>query len=132
MTCECGLGSHADLAPLYQYLCTELGWPLDSARLTAMQEVNAGKVAELELKRKDAEENLGETEVRDAMLAKAEFLGSVCDREAAGKAYDEVEKKTASGGNRVDLLLSQIRCACVGGREVGRGDAGGEGGGCEE
>ncbi|KAG2452331.1 hypothetical protein HYH02_003355 [Chlamydomonas schloesseri] len=102
-----------NLAPLYQYLCTELGWPLDSARLTLMQEVNAGKVAELELKRKDAEENLGETEVRDAMLAKADFLGSVCDREAASKAYDEVEKKTASGGNRVDLLFSQIRLAVL-------------------
>ncbi|KAG2497130.1 hypothetical protein HYH03_004721 [Edaphochlamys debaryana] len=74
-----------------------------------MQAANEAKLKELDEKTKDAEENLGETEVRDAMLAKAEYLGSIGDREAAAPAYDAVEKKTASGGNRVDLLFSQIR-----------------------
>ena len=99
----------ADLAPLYQYLCSELGWTLDSTKLAEMQAANAAKLTELDAKQKDAEENLGETEVRDVMLARAEYLGSIGDREAAAQAFDAVEKKTASGGNKVDLLFSQIR-----------------------
>ncbi|PNH04218.1 putative 26S proteasome non-ATPase regulatory subunit 6 [Tetrabaena socialis] len=98
-----------NLSPLYQHLATELGWELDAAKLAEMQAANSAKLAKLEEKRKDAEENLGETEVRDAMLAKAEYLGSIGDREAAVVAYDAVEKKTASGGALVDLLFSQIR-----------------------
>jgi 26S proteasome regulatory subunit N7 len=100
----------ADLAPLYQYICTELGWELDSTKLTEMQDSNKAKLLELDAKQKDAEENLGETEVRDVMLARAEYLGNIGDREAASQAFDAVEKKTSSGGNRVDLLFSQIRC----------------------
>lgn len=103
----------ADLAPLYQHLCSELGWTLDSSKLAEMQAANTLKLAELDDKQKDAEENLGETEVRDVMLARAEYLGSIGDREAASQAFDAVEKKTASGGNKVDLLFSQIRCLGV-------------------
>lgn len=100
----------ADQAPLYQYLCSELGWPVDSGKLAELQAANAAKLAELEEKLKDAEENLGETDVRDVLLAKAEYLGAIGDREAAVQAYDVVEKKTASGGSKVDLLFNQIRC----------------------
>jgi 26S proteasome regulatory subunit N7 len=57
----------------------------------------------------DAEENLGETEVRDALHAKANFLGKVGDREAAATAYKETEDKTASGGSKADMVFSQIR-----------------------
>lgn len=95
---------------MYQYLCSELGWPIDSGKLAELQAANAAKLAELEEKLKDAEENLGETDVRDVLLAKAEYLGAIGDREAAVQAYDVVEKKTASGGSKVDLLFSQIRC----------------------
>jgi hypothetical protein len=59
----------------------------------------------------DAEENLGETEVRDAWHAKATFLGKVGDREAAAAAFKETEDKTASGGSKADMVFSQIRCA---------------------
>lgn len=58
----------------------------------------------------DAEENLGETEVRDALFAKANFLGNIGDRDAAAKAYKETEDKTASGGSKADMVFSQIRC----------------------
>lgn len=57
----------------------------------------------------DAEENLGETEVRDALHAKATFLGKVGDREAAAAAFKATEDKTASGGSKADMVFSQIR-----------------------
>lgn len=66
--------------------------------------------------------------MRDAVHAKANFLGKIGDREAAAAAYKETEDKTASGGSKADMVFSQIRwvarparqcaavlqCPCVG------------------
>lgn len=101
------------LAAFYEHLCTELGWTPDQAKLTEMQNKNAKQLEELEAKIKDAEENLGETEVRDAWHAKATFLGKVGDREAAAAAFKETEDKTASGGSKADMVFSQIRLAIL-------------------
>lgn len=99
-----------DLAPLYEHLCAELGWPVDHAKITAMKEKNQAKLKEFDEKAKDAEENLGETEVRDALHAKADYLAQLGDKEAAIQAYKVTEEKTAGSGNKVDLVFSQIRC----------------------
>lgn len=101
----------ADLAPLYQHICTELGWEVDAAQLEGMKARNAQKLQELDEKIKDAEENLGETEVRDAVQAKADYFSQIGDREAAAKAYQETETKTASVATKTDLVFNQIRCA---------------------
>lgn len=101
------------LTPLYEHLCGELGLPKDEAKVKSMRATNEAKLAELEAKVKDAEENLGETEVRDAMHAKAEYLGRIGDREAAAQAYGETEEKTASGGAKADMVFSQIRLAIL-------------------
>lgn len=69
---------------------------------------------ELESRIKDAEENLGEQEVRDALLAKAEYLASLGDKDAAKTAFDATEAKTTGFGNKMDLVFSQIRCVCLG------------------
>ncbi|KAI8462724.1 MAG: 26S proteasome subunit RPN7-domain-containing protein [Monoraphidium minutum] len=97
------------LAPLYEHLCAELGLPKDERKLAEMRAANEKQLAELEAKAKDAEENLGETEVRDATHARAEYLGRIGDREGAAKAYGETEEKTASGGAKADMVFSQIR-----------------------
>lgn len=108
-----------------------------------MRATNEQRLKELEDKAKDAEENLGETEVRDALHARAEYLGRIGDREAAAKAYAETEEKTASGGAKADMVFSQIRCVCEGlagiGGGVGRcvaqcfgGEAGSWSGACAE
>jgi 26S proteasome regulatory subunit N7 len=101
--------ANADLAPIYEHVCTELGLQVDAAKLAGMKERNATKLAELEAKIADARENLGETEVRDALLAKAEFLADIGDREGATKAFEAAEAKTAGSGNKMDLVFSQIR-----------------------
>lgn len=50
-------------------------------------------------------------QVRDALHAKATFLGKTGERDAATKAYAATEEKTASGGSKADMVFSQIRCA---------------------
>lgn len=105
--------TNTDLAPIYESLCTDLGWPVDQALVASMKAKNAGKLTELDAKLKDAEENLGETEVKDALLAKAEYLAGIGDREAAVKAYKDTEAKTAGSGNKMDLVFNQIRYVAV-------------------
>jgi 26S proteasome regulatory subunit N7 len=91
-------------------VCADLGLPKDEAKAASMRAVNEAKLAELAARAEDAAENLGETEVRDAALARAEYLGRIGDRGAAAAAYDEAEEKTASGGAKADMAFSQIRC----------------------
>jgi len=64
----------ADLAPLYEFLCQEVGWNPDASQLKRMQSANQTKLQELEAEIKDAEENLGDTEVKEALTAKADYL----------------------------------------------------------
>lgn len=101
------------LAPYYEHICGELGWELQQGKLQEMQASNAKQLEELAAKIKDAEENLGETEVRDALHAKASFLGSIGDREAAAAAYKDTEDKTASGASKADMVFAQIRLAIL-------------------
>ena len=53
---------------------------------------------------KDAEDNLGDSEVREAMLAKAEHFAEVGDREAALKAFEECEAKTVAIGQKMEIV----------------------------
>jgi hypothetical protein len=101
----------ADLAPLYEHLCKELEWQIDAAQLEGMKARNTEKLKELDEKIKDAEENLGETEVRDAVQAKADYYAQIGDRDAAAKAYQDTESKTASVATKTDLVFNQIRWA---------------------
>ena len=45
-----------------------------------MKAANEARLGELEDKIKDAKDNLGETDVRDAMVAKAEYLVEIGNR----------------------------------------------------
>ena len=58
---------------------------------------------------KDAEDNLGDSEVREAMLAKAEHFAEVGDREAALNAFEECEAKTVAIGQKMEMVFSVMR-----------------------
>lgn len=98
-----------DLAPLYQQLCAEFGWSEDAERLQAMQSKNEAQLKELEDKITDADENLGDVEVRDAFLARADHLCRLGDREKALTAYEATLQKTAGVGLKLDILFSMLR-----------------------
>ena len=68
------------MAPLYEHVCNELKWSVDNARLRQMKEENTKQLEELDSKIKDAEENLGELEIRDAYLNKAEYYVNIGDK----------------------------------------------------
>ncbi|KAK9906744.1 hypothetical protein WJX75_007249 [Coccomyxa subellipsoidea] len=98
-----------DAAPLYETVCKDLGWTADTGRVAAMKSANEAELVKLEASIKDAEENLGDIEVRDAYLAKADYLYKIGDREAAMAAYQQTEGKTAGVGQKMDLAFSMLR-----------------------
>ena len=55
------------------------------------------------------EEQEGETEVRAALVAKAQYLADTGDAEAAAKAFEAAEAKTAGAGPKLDLVLCRAR-----------------------
>ena len=51
--------------------------------------------------------------MREALLAKAEFLMKTGEREAAQEAFKVTEGKTAGSGPKLDITFALIRCAAV-------------------
>jgi 26S proteasome regulatory subunit N7 len=74
-----------------------------------MKKVNEEKLQQLEAKFKDAVANLGESEVRDAMLAKADFFARIGDKENADKQYRLTAEQTVGSGQKLDVVFTQIR-----------------------
>lgn len=66
-----------DMAPFYEEVSNDLGWPVDQRLLDTMKAANEAKVKELEDSIADAEKNQGDMEVRDFMLKKAEYYSSI-------------------------------------------------------
>eukprot|EP00741_Cyanophora_paradoxa_P002685 tig00000615_g2605.t1 len=122
LTCDAYTGSKEELkkqlldavvsrkmAPLYAELCTELGWQKDEALLESMKTANRDELAKLEETLADAEKNLGENEVREALVAKADFFARIGDKENALTAYRVAGTKTVALGQRIDLVLATLR-----------------------
>ncbi len=68
------------MAPFYLTLCADVGKTVDSVLLSEMESVNKEELAKLEEKIENTQKNFGETEQRDALLAKAEYLCKIGDK----------------------------------------------------
>merc|ERR1711894_183226 len=99
----------AKMAPFYRSVCKELKWKEDSKLWTEMTAENEVEIKALDEKIVDAEANLGESEHRDILLAKAEFLTKIGEKDAAVEAVRKTMEKTVGLGNRMDLLFHNIR-----------------------
>lgn len=68
------------MAPFYEEVCSDVGWTVDQTLFDKMKLANETELKRLEKAIGDAETNLGETEVRDALLTKAEYLCKIGDK----------------------------------------------------
>lgn len=67
------------------------------------------KLKELDAKIEDAEKNLGDTEIRESNLLKAEYLSLIGDKEQSLAQFRKTSEKTATLGHKLDLAFHQIR-----------------------
>ncbi|RKO99701.1 LOW QUALITY PROTEIN: hypothetical protein CXG81DRAFT_30144 [Caulochytrium protostelioides] len=86
-----------------------LAGPVDSALVDEMAAANAATLTRLEAQLADAQKNAGETEITDALLAKAEHLARTGHREKAVAAYRIAIDKTGPLGHRIDMTLALVR-----------------------
>ena len=68
------------MGPFYSSLCSDVGRAVDSALLEELQASNKTELVKLDEAIRDAEENLGDTELKDALTAKAEYLCKIGDK----------------------------------------------------
>ena len=68
------------MAMFYSSLCSEVDCPIDSSLLEGLQAANKAELEKLDETIKDAEENLGDTELKDALMARAEYLCKTGDK----------------------------------------------------
>merc|ERR1719502_2560518 len=97
------------MAPFYNVVCEQLGWKCDDALLKTLQSANTDVLAKLDARIAECEEKEGETEIREAFLAKAEYLIAIGEKDPAYAAIEETFKKTVAMGLRLDLVLSKLR-----------------------
>jgi len=98
-----------DMSPFYEEVCKDLDWTIDLKLLTTMKERNEAQLKELDAAIEDAEQNLGEMEVRESNLKKAEYLCSIGNKEASLSAFRKTYDKTVSLGHRLDIIFHNIR-----------------------
>lgn len=99
------------MGPYYDQTVAALGWKQDADLLQQLTADNAKELEDLEAKIKDAEENLGESEVREALLAKAQFFHRIGDKEKALTAYRVASDKTVALGQKLDIVFATLRIA---------------------
>ena len=68
------------MAPFYEEVCKDLSWPVDQALVQKMKAANDAELKRLDDAVEDAEKNLGETEIREFMLKKAEYYSRIGDK----------------------------------------------------
>mmetsp|Transcript_55554 Transcript_55554/g.129311 ORF Transcript_55554/g.129311 Transcript_55554/m.129311 type:complete len:387 (-) Transcript_55554:54-1214(-) len=100
------------MLPYYEkYLCPSPLGPADEALKAQMKSQNEETLTKLQERIKDANENLGDVEIRDALLAKADFYNRIGDKDAAIQAYKDAYEKTVGVGGKLDNILTVIRIA---------------------
>ncbi|MBW0507000.1 hypothetical protein O181_046715 [Austropuccinia psidii MF-1] len=83
---------------------------LPSDLLVKLSKKNKETLDSIELKLKDATDNLGETEVSDLLRTKAIYLSKIgAEKEKSIMAFQEALKKQAGLGSKIDLRLGLIR-----------------------
>lgn len=97
------------MAPWYELICKDVGWKQDAAVLKQLKTKNEEALKKLDEAIEDAEKNLGEMEVREAYLRKAEYFSRIGDKENAVSTFRQTYDKTVSLGHRLDIIFHLIR-----------------------
>ncbi|KAG6371981.1 26S proteasome subunit RPN7-domain-containing protein [Boletus reticuloceps] len=103
-------GIKADkMAPYYRLVTSSGALVSDPALLEEMEKANEEVLKTLDERLAEAEKTEGESEISDALKARANHLTRIGDRERAVAAQKLALEKTPGLGSRIDISLALIR-----------------------
>ncbi|KAG5337270.1 hypothetical protein C0989_010023 [Termitomyces sp. Mn162] len=104
-------GISADqMAPYYRIITsTSSALPPDPALLSSMESTNADELKKLDERLEEATKTEGESEISDALKARANYLTRIGDKERAIEAQRLALEKTPGLGSRIDIVLTLVR-----------------------
>jgi 26S proteasome regulatory subunit N7 len=98
-----------DMTGFYLRLKADGVLELDKKAEDSLVLENESKLGVLRATLDDAVKNLGETEVREAMLAIADYYCQIGNQETAIEEYEATLKKTVALGQKLDILFTLVR-----------------------
>jgi 26S proteasome regulatory subunit N7 len=103
-------GIKADkMSPYYKLVTSAGALTPDSALLESMEKDNEEELKKLDERLAEAEKQEGESEISDALKARANHLTRIGDKEGAVAAQKLALEKTPGLGSRIDIVLTLIR-----------------------
>ncbi|RDB28088.1 26S proteasome non-ATPase regulatory subunit 6 [Hypsizygus marmoreus] len=104
-------GIKADqMAPYYKVItATSDVLELDTALLETMEKANEEELRKLDERLAEAEKTEGESEISDALKARANYLTRIGEKERAVEAQQLALEKTPGLGSRIDVVLTLAR-----------------------
>jgi 26S proteasome regulatory subunit N7 len=103
-----------NMSKLYESMCQQFNWPVDAALLEKMNKANAEELKTCNETLEDAETNLGDMEILEALFAKAKYYTRIGDKDGAMEAYKTLEandKIKISTSQKIQIALNKIRIA---------------------
>ncbi|KAI5121382.1 hypothetical protein M0805_001195 [Coniferiporia weirii] len=87
----------------------QLPLPEDKALLERMDAANEEELKKLDERLQEAEKTEGETEIADALRARATYLTQIGDKERSVAAQELAFEKSSGVGSKIDIVLALIR-----------------------
>lgn len=104
-------GIQADqMAPYYRSITSSSSvLPLDTTLLESLEKANEDELKVLDERLQEAEKQEGESEISDALKARANYLTRIGDKDRAVDAQKLALEKTPGLGSRIDIVLTLVR-----------------------
>lgn len=93
----------------YQLCCKELSWIEDENLVADLSKSNADEIVAFDAKLEDATKNQGETEIREILTAKAQFISLSGEKDDAIAAWKTAGDKTVGSGMKIDVCLALVK-----------------------
>jgi 26S proteasome regulatory subunit N7 len=99
------------MAPYYKIVTSSSALKLksDPALLEQMEKTNKEELDKLDQRLAEAEKTEGESEISDALKARANYLTRIGDKERSVEAQQLALEKTPGLGSRIDIVLTLVR-----------------------
>ncbi|KAF9034622.1 26S proteasome subunit RPN7-domain-containing protein [Panaeolus papilionaceus] len=100
-----------DMTPYYKSITAASPklFPPDASLLQAMESKNAEELKKLDERLEEAQKIEGESEISDALKARANYLTRIGDKDKAIAAQNLALEKTPGLGSRIDIVLTLAR-----------------------